>query len=412
MRVTVSNIATFSINRESMLNLLLCVVWASALIPFFRGIINHLPILGEHTDAIIPLFYIIPAILALPALINRFSLADYLFFFALVFYYVANYVFFPDNTFYLNENAFLCLCCVYPFYFLGRVVDIDKLFNTFLILSVLCICMNLFYFLVYAPGNKNMDEVAGADNMFAAYQALPHVTMLLWATLEKFRVWKAVVFVLGVLFLLSCGTRGPLVCLGFFGLVYFFFYMNFKGAVYVKIGIISLALLVLAFLRDIALFFYQTFTELQLSTRIIEKFIIGDLSNDSFRSVLREKIYSVLDNGNHFWGLGLFGCKNYGVVYPHFLPLDLACTFGYMTGYTLLILLLLLIGWSLWITKGKRVQLLIIMLFSIAIVKLLMTGSFANEPYLYMLIGVCVREVVFTNPTDRIKKKEATVPLS
>ena len=412
MQIDIANKIHFSLTWETMVKVLVGCVWASMLLTYFKGIFNHLPLLGEYSEQMLYMVMGVPAILALPALVNKFCLADYLFYVLLVLYYLSCYLFFPENTAYLTEHAFLCLCCVFPYYFVGRVIDIEALFNMLVVLSTVCIAMDLFYFLAYAPGNKNMDEVAGSDNMFAAYQALPHVTMLLWATLEKFRVWKAVVFVLGVLFLLSCGTRGPLVCLGFFGLVYFFFYMNFKGAVYVKIGIIGLGVLVLAFLRDIALFLYQTFTELQLSTRIIEKFIIGDLGNDSFRSVLREKIYSVLDNGNHFWGLGLFGCKNYGVVYPHFLPLDLACTFGYMTGYTLLILLFLLIGWSLWITKGKRVQLLIIMLFSIAIVKLLMTGSFANEPYLYMLIGVCVREVVFTNPTDRIKKKEATVPLS
>ena len=62
-----------------------------------------------------------------------------------------------------------------------------------------------------------MAEVAGNDNMYRAYLSLPHVTMLLWATLRQFRIWKAVMFFLGTMFLLSCGTRGPLVCLAFFG---------------------------------------------------------------------------------------------------------------------------------------------------------------------------------------------------
>lgn len=80
-------------------------------------------------------------------------------------------------------------------------------------------------------GRKNMAEIAGDDNMFAAYQVLPHVMMMLWATLKSFRIWKAIVFVGGVLFLLSCGTRGPFACLLFFGIIYFLFYMRFKGAI-------------------------------------------------------------------------------------------------------------------------------------------------------------------------------------
>ena len=364
------------------------------LLTYFKGIFNHLPLIGAYSEQLLYVVMIVPVILALPALVNKFCLADYLFYLLLVLYYLSCYCFFPDNSVYLNQYAFLCLCCVFPYYFIGRMLDIDEFFDMLVFLSTVCIAMDLFYFLTYAPGNKNMDEVAGADNMFAAYQALPHVTMLLWATLEKFRVWKAVVFVLGVLFLLSCGTRGPLVCLGFFGLVYFFFYMNFKGAVYVKIGIIGLGVLMLAFLRDIALFLYQTYTELQLSTRIIEKFIIGDLGNDSFRSVLRTRLYELLENEGHFWGFGLFGSQNYGVPYAHFMPLDFWFTFGYTVGSLLLVLVFSVIVWAIYLTKGQTAQKFILFLLSLSLVKMMMTGTFPVEHYFYFLLGFCFKVIL------------------
>ena len=181
-------------------------------------------------------------------------------------------------------------------------------------------------------------------------------------------------------------------------MVYFFFYMNFKGAIYVKALLVSLGIIILINLRTIAISLASFFTSLNLSTRILEKVGVGELGNDTQRSDVRDVIYNAMNNGDHFWGLGLFGCRNHGVIYPHFLPLDFACTFGYLTGYTLLLLLFLLIAWALWITKGRKAQVFIVFLFSLSIIKLMFSSTFIAEPFLYILIGVCVKEILFSKP--------------
>lgn len=409
MKIEIGNRIHFKFDQETLPTILICIVWSSMLFAYARGVINRFPVLGEHTEEIIPLFVIIPTILALPSLINKFSLADYFFFLLLVIHYVAGYVFFPENSTYLSENAYLCLCCVFPYYFIGRVVDIEKVYDYFLMLSTFCIYMTLFYYLIYSPGNKVVDEETAYDNMYVAYQTLPHVAMLMWATLKKFRIWKVITTLLGILFLISCGTRGPLVCLGFFTIVYFTFYMNFKGAIYVKGFFIASFIIVIVFIQQIALSLFKVFTGFNLSTRIIEKFIYGDLGNDSQRSSLRDQLYYALDNGDHFWGLGLFGCQNYGVIYPHFLPLDFISTYGYFTGYVLLFLLFALIVWAIWMTRGKMVQEFIILLFSLSIIKLMLSGTFINEPYFYFLIGLCAKETLFHSGIFVIKPKASVI---
>ena len=393
MKVEIKNGYYLSLEKETMLNLLICIVWALVLVGYSKGIINRLPVLGDHSEETQAAIVVIPLLLALPALINKFCLVDYLFYFLCVFYYLASYVFFPENSEYLTENAFLCICCSFPFYFIGRLIDIDKFFNIFVYLSVACIAMDLFYFLIYAPGQKNMAEVANDDNMYRAYKSLPHVAMLLWATLEKFKIWKLVMFVSGMLFLLACGTRGPLVCLGFFGIIYFFFFMNFKGAIYVKGAIIVTITIVFMNLTEIVRSLAYTFTGLNLSTRILDKFITGGLSNDSQRGALRDIIYNALDKSDYFWGMGPFGCRNFNVIYPHFLPLDFICTFGYLFGYILLFLVFLIITWSLWLSKGTKAQIFISFLISICIIKLMLTGTFLFEPFFYFLIGTCANEI-------------------
>ncbi len=386
-----------------MVTVLICIVWASALVGYSKGIINRMPLLGDYAELTMGAIYIVPLLMALPALVKKFCLADYLFYFVCAFYYGWCYVGYPENTPFLNEHVFQCLCCVFPFYFIGRLIDIDSFFNVFVLLSAACILMDLFYFLVYAPANKDMAEVAGSDNMYRAYQSLPHVTMLLWATLRQFRIWKAVMFFWGVLFLLSCGSRGPLVCLGFFGFVYFLFFMNFRGALYVKGAIVALGVLTLVFLREIALFLAQTFLGLNLSTRIMEKIVFGDLGNDTYRGDLREILYGVLERGEHFFGLGLFGSGNYGIVYPHFLPLDFFCTFGYSVGSLLLFALTSLVAFAFYIARGTTVRTFILLLFSLSIIKLMLSSTFVMDTFFFMLIGVCIKEVKETMQIEEVK---------
>ena len=397
MEIAITNRFHISIQKDTMLKPLLYVVWASMLHMFLRGLFNRIPIFQDNVEIALIIYFTIPVLLALPILINKFSLGDYLFFIFIICHLLSGYAFFPENAVYLNENALICIFCVFPFYFIGRLIDIEKSYKTFLLLSTICVLIDVFYFFIYAQNNKNMAEVAGEDNMYPAYQLLPHVVFLLWATLKKISIWKVLTFIMGSLFLLSCGTRGPFVCIGFFGIIYFFFFMNFKGAVYVKVAIITLALIFIAYARNIILYLAEVFTGLQLSTRILEKFITGEIGNDSYRSILRDKLYDVLDNGDHFFGLGAFGCRNYDIIYPHILHLDFFCTYGYLMGSILLILLFLFIGYAFWLSRGKETQVFLLFLFSVSIIKLMLSSSFLLEPYFFMLIGACVREVFFNN---------------
>lgn len=399
MEIAITSKIHVSLRKETFLNLLIYVVWASMLHTYLRGVFVRIPLFKDNVEIAFIIYFATPVLLALPSLINKFSLGDYLFYILNIFYLLANYVYFPENTAYLDENVLTCIFCIFPFYFIGRLINIDKNFNAFLLLSTICILIDLFYYLVYAQNNKNMEDVAGDDNMYTAYLLLPHATFLLWATLRKFRIWKAVITFLGFMFLLSCGTRGPLVCMGFFGIIYFFFYMKFKGAAYIKLGIIAFMSIIIINLQSVVLYLAKLFTGLQLSTRILEKFVTGELGNDSYRSILRDKLYSVMNSGEYFWGLGAFGCRNYDIIYPHYLPLDLVCTYGYLIGYTLLLLLIVLIIWAFVVTKGNISQEFLLFLFSICIVKLFLSGSFIIEPYFFLLIGACFKEVFYSRTT-------------
>jgi len=386
-----------SLDKELMIHITMGIAWASMLLFYVRGVVLKLPFLKDYVDEVHVALVVIPVVLSLPTLIFKFSVFDFLFYILNVSYLFSCYIFFPENSNYLDENALTCVFCIFTYYFVGRVVDIEKYFNYFLTLSSICILADLYYFLIYMPQHKSMNNVDLYDNMWAGYQALPHVALLLWSMMERFRIWKLLVFIAGVLFLLSCGTRGPLACLALFGTIYFLFYMQFKGAAYVKTALIALFTIFVAYMHTIVSFLGNTFVKLSLSTRILEKFITGELGDDTYRSSLRDRLNDVLINGSHYWGLGAFGCRNYNIIYPHFLPLDFACTFGYVIGYALFSAISLILVYAIWKTRGTRKQIFIILLFCIGYAKLFLSNTFLLEPYFYMLIGVCVKEAIFSD---------------
>lgn len=379
-------------SKQAAFNVLVCLSWASMLLAFMRGIINHLPGLSDYTATVELVLVCLIVLCALPTLLNKFSVYDYivLLFFPAI--YLFNIVVYPDNAEALEEYAFQTLISTFPFYFVGKVVDVSKFFNVFFWLSVVCVLLDLFYFLYYAQSAAHVADMAnGGYNMFAAYQILPHVLMLAWGTMKQFRLWKLAVFAIGSLLLVSFGARGPLACLAFFIAVYFIFFMKFKYSLAVKSVVALCGFIFVFFLREIAVWLFELVGVIKMSPRIIEKFLSGDIGNDSGRGFLKDSLYGRLDSSDPLFGFGFFGTQRYGIIYPHDLPLDLFFTFGYLFGGVLLFALFALIIYAFVRTARRIEREFILLLVSAAVVKLFLSSSFIIEPLFFLLVGLCLQ---------------------
>ena len=93
----------------------------------------------------------------------------------------------------------------------------------------------------------------------------------------------------------------------------------------------------LLFLHEIISYMAFLFTGLNLSTRILDKFISGELGNDSGRSSIKIVFYKILDNSDSITGIGYFGSQRFGYIYPHDIILDFQLSYGYVLGDILLI---------------------------------------------------------------------------
>lgn len=139
MRSLFTDIKNLLVHKDVFLNVFVLIIWGNMLLGYMRGIVNHIPVLGDYTDAVIVLTIVIPLILALPALLSRFRVFDYFFFLVMVTAYLMNYAIHPENQEYLNENIFKCLCVATPLYFVGRILDIEKYFRAMTLVSIMCI---------------------------------------------------------------------------------------------------------------------------------------------------------------------------------------------------------------------------------------------------------------------------------
>ncbi len=382
-------------SRQVAFNVLVCLSWASMLLAFMRGIINHVPGLSDYTATVELVLVCLLVLCALPTLLNKFSVYDYIILLLFPTVYLLNIAIYPDNAEGLAKYAFQTLVSTFPFYFVGKVVNIDKFFNLFFDLSVVCVLLDVFYFLYYVQSAAHIAEMAhGGYNMFAAYQILPHVIMLAWGTMKKFRIWKALVFAIGSILLVSFGTRGPLACLAFFIAVYFIFFMKFKYSLWVKSVVALGGFILVLFMREIAVWLFELVRFINMSPRIIEKFLSGDIGNDSGRGFLKDNLYGRLDSSDPLFGFGLFGSQRYGIIYPHDLPLDLFFTFGYIFGGLLLFALFAMITYAFVRTSRKTEREFLLLLVSAAVVKLFLSSSFIIEPLFFMLTGLCLQIIL------------------
>ena len=126
-----------SFRKDGMLNITLCIIWSVVLLLRVKGVLNHLPLISDYSEEILISFVICAVLLSLPAVLNKFCLIDYLFYIFNVFYLLACYAFFPENKEYLDDNVLTCIFCVFTYYFVGRLIDINKFFNVFLFFSVI-----------------------------------------------------------------------------------------------------------------------------------------------------------------------------------------------------------------------------------------------------------------------------------
>lgn len=375
-------------------NAVFLILWGTILLGYWRGVNNHIPILGKMTDELECCIVSFPILLSFSKLLKRIKLTDHMFVFGCLLLYMLNFFFYPQNEDVLIRRWFNFSVLTVPFYYIGVVLDIKKFIKPFYYVSTTAVLVCAFYELFYAQSTSYSGDVSTSDyNMDAAYNLLPHVLMVSWQALKQISWLKIAVMLLGLLMLLSFGTRGPVICAIMFIAIYLLFIRPSRYQKTMRIIIIAISIYAISFLNEFMLFM-QVFTyQIGMSTRIFDKYLEGDLDDSSGRNRISETVIRELSADNSIFGHGILGSYKYVGTYPHNIVLDFLFSFGWFFGTFLLILILFLIVKMLRACRYDETQLVFGILLVIgSILKMCFSGTFIDDTIFFFLLGYCVQK--------------------
>ncbi len=374
-------------------NAVYLIAWGAILLGYWRGINNHIPILGTMTDELEWCIVLAPILLSLPKLLKRITMSDHMFVFACFIWYVVNILLYPQNEEVLLGRLFSFSILTLPYYYIGVSLDIKKFYKSFYYISVIAIYICAFYELLYAQSASYTGDTS-EYNMGLAYDILPHVLMVSWWALKKLGLFNIVSMLLGLMLLLSLGTRGPVICAIVFIAVYLLFIRPSKYQKTMRIATISLTIVAVSFLDQFMMFMQMLTFQLGMSTRIFDKYFEGEMETSVGRDYIRETLIRELMSDSTLSGHGILGSYSYVNTYPHNIVLDFLFSFGWIFGIVLLLsLLYIIIRMLIKCSQNEINRSFGILLVASSILGLCFSSTFVDDAMFFMLLGYCINSL-------------------
>lgn len=373
-------------------NAVYLIAWGAILLGYWRGINNHLPVLGTMTDELEWCIVLAPILLSLPRLWKRIKTSDHIFVFACLIFYLLNIQLFPQNADVLVNRLFSFSLLTLPYYYIGVTLDIKRFYKFFYYISVVAVFMCAFYELLYAQSASYTGDVDTSEyNMELAYSILPHVLMVSWRALKSFVILNIAPMLLGLMLLLSFGTRGPVICAIVFIAIYLLFIRPSKYQKTMRIITVACAVYAMSFLDQFMTFMQLMTFQLGMSTRIFDKYFEGGLEDSSGRDYIRETLLRELSIDNSLFGHGVLGSYPYVNTYPHNIVLEFLFSFGWVWGIAILFCIVYIIAKMLINTHQCEINVTFgIILVIASILKLCFSSTFVDDALFFMLLGYCV----------------------
>ena len=142
---------------------------------------------------------------------------------------------------------------------------------------------------------------------------------------------------------------------------------------------------------------YNKANSLGLSVRIFDKLLSGTASNVSSRDVIQAKLFDAI-GVRLFDGYGLCGDRVIAGSYAHNIVIELWVEFGLLIGTMIFALIALTLLRGYLSAKTIECKGLIISLIFACFFKLFLSGSYLDEKFLFLLLGLCVAEIRRAHP--------------
>ena len=376
------------LSRIDSLDALVFCIWGySIILYYFRTLTSKLIGINSLNNPILGVIIVVVTISAISRIIKHVKVIDVFFYVAIAVLFFLNYIIYPDNNYYLDEikSAFLINSAL--LYFVGLCIDINR--SKIMLRDMAIASIVIIIFIMFMFGGSEQFSVDVDHSLGQAYALLPHVLVLLWFWSEDGGALNVIFSIIGILLLLSFGTRGPIVCVISFFVLYTLFYKQFKHPIGGRIILVTIGSLLYVFLKPVMLFLSSLFSTLGMSTRIVSKYLDNTLSDTNGRDALIEEISDKIDSGP-FWGYGFAGDRQFLGGWSHNIYYEMMATFGKYPGTILIVLLIAFIVFALYKAKASIYGKFMLLLVCCCI-ELLFSSSFLILPVFYLMLGYGVQ---------------------
>lgn len=384
----------FVYSHEAFLICLLVVLWCYRQVgPFIRAILNRLPFITYVSDWICPGIVVVLVLLAIPKIICNITINDLLLTLGFCLFILLDLLLYD----YKSSIVIACLPALVAacsIYFIGLSVPYEKIFTYILIGSII----NIAVYLLYTLTGGMADKISRSGDMNQSYLLLPSTLFIgMGAFSEKNKIKKWVLlslFFCVTIYLLALGTRGVIVCIVFF--IAANVMLNSKKRITKYLAVIAAGSLCYLFTVKVdylvigATALSCFFARYGLSTRITDMFTHGMIFYDSGRDIIKQQIATAIFE-HPFIGLGIGADRWLTGIYVHNIIYEILLIFGLPIGILVILSLLVTVYSGLRYAENAREKSLVLLLFCCGFVKLLMSGSLLDEPYLYLLLGYCTQ---------------------
>lgn len=383
----------FTSKRHNIFSLLVLLIWAQTiLMQYIRAVFMRIPIIGQYPDLIIGMVYAAVIIFSLQYF--EISMGDIFLVLSIIAVFMLERLFYLDGQEYLDKYLMTFVVKVLPLYFvgvgLGEAEDKEKIIYRMYVISMITLFASIIY--RFAFGASMSDAVSKyVGDMDHAYKLLPHCCLIAYYAVKRTNILNIVCVAVGGLYLLMLGTRGA--ALIYLVLIALLLIMGrtSKGVVariVVIVGAIG-GLIVSRWFDTAILWMYQKAQQFGLSVRIFDKLMEDEFAVSGGRDTIRESLlFSIKENP--LFGNGLCSDRVLAGNYAHNIALELWVEFGVIIGTAILIALIIVLfrGYKAAKEEGEK-GLILVLIFS-SFFKLFLSGSYLDDNFLFLALGLCV----------------------
>lgn len=404
------NNKTFKFNKinvsEFSFRLLFILFWVDiTLVPFAEEIISRIPYLSIFSDYTIPFLRLILFIVAIPYIIKKIKPKDLIFFISflcfIIFFCFKN-IGYLDN---LNEALLDFLFNIFPVYFLGICYSHKINGKDIIYVSILGVIFVFLYQIYFISSGR----ILANDNMYMAYGVLPSVLCVTGVAVKTKKIINIFLMVLGFFLLLMLGTRGAIIVFLVFLILAIVYDLKNKNNNKIKFVFLfaSLVLVVIYVSSDIFLTHIHNLSTILnnvgIRTRIFDYLIEGEITTSRGREIIYRKAIESI-NAKPLVGYGFLGDRILLNNYAHNLFLELMIHFGVIFGFIISAFFIFFPIAAIIKIKDNDYKLFIIMIFCYVFIKLMLSNTYVQEPYLFLLIGLSTNVLIERKYEEKDKK--------